>query len=288
MDNIKDIANRMGPVVGATVIIMVLSMVGLSRAGCSNHHTPAGHEGYIRSKPLFSPAEFVGTQKGPTSTGWVWRQELVNIDIRPRTYSEKMKIMTRNGLSISFNAHAVIALKKGSVKNVVEKLGGSEWYRKRVKEIFRGALREKVQEYEDIFAVKNKSTEIADAVKKQMSTETSPDFQKSVQFLDIYIGEILYPPSVVQSVITKFVTSQESETKNVEAQIALKTIEIRKAEADGINIEQEIISKTLDPMFIQYEALSAVEQLADSPNTTFLVVPFSKNGGAPLIMNLNK
>jgi len=288
VDDIKNLANKFGPSVGAFAILGVLAILLLSRAGCGNHHTPAGFEGYIKSKPLFSAAEFIDVQTGPTSTGWVWRQEVVNIDIRPRTYSEQLEITTRNGLKIKFRAHAVIALNEGTIQNVVEKLGGEDWYRKRVAEVLKGALREKVQSYPDIYAVKNKSTEIAKHVKDFMATQTDPEIQKSIVFKNIYIGEIRYPTSVVKSVITKLVTSQESEKKNVEAKIALKRIEIREAEADGIKVEQEIISKTLDPMFIQYEALSAVEQLAGSPNTTFLVVPFTKTGGAPLIMNLNK
>ncbi|MCP4449463.1 MAG: hypothetical protein GY811_29630 [Myxococcales bacterium] len=55
----------------------------MSRVGFADHHTPAGHAGYIRSTPVVGAREFVGTHVGPTSTGWAWRQ---NIDIRSRTF----------------------------------------------------------------------------------------------------------------------------------------------------------------------------------------------------------
>ena len=34
------------------------------------------------------------------STGWVWRQEVRNIDVRPRIYSEEMQILTKERLGI--------------------------------------------------------------------------------------------------------------------------------------------------------------------------------------------
>jgi hypothetical protein len=37
-------------------------------------------------------------------------------------------------------------------------------------------------------------------------------------------------------------------------------------------------------MFLQFEALRAIEDMAAHPNTTFLMFPFSKNGNSPVIM----
>ena len=40
-------------------------------------------------------------------------------------------------------------------------------------------------------------------------------------------------------------------------------------------------------MFLQFEALRAIEDLSGSQNTTFLVMPFSETGSSPVIMNMN-
>ena len=58
-------------------------------------------------------------------------------------------------------------------------------------------------------------------------------------------------------------------------------------EARGIADAQKIIRTTLDPMFLQFEALRAIEDLAGSTNTTFIVMPFSEKGGAPIIMSMD-
>jgi hypothetical protein len=264
-----------------SIFIAFLFVLIFSRVGCANHHTPPGHEGYIRSKPIAGAGKFVGIQRGPTSTGWVWRQEVVNIDVRPRTYTEEMSIITAERLSLSLRAHVRVRLRAGSVKDVVEKYGGADWYKSNVREQFRSEVRAQVQSL-DAFSVKNRSREISAGVMKVMQERYK---DTPVEFLSVDVGDITYPDVVVQSVIRKFVTNEDNERKNIELEIAQKEIDIGIAEAEGVADAQRVIRTTLDPMFLQYEALGAIESMSQTPNTTFVVVPFSKEG-APMIMNL--
>jgi len=270
------------PAAVAAGILTVVLVAGLSRAGCVNVYTPAGHEGYLKSKPIFGAAEFVGIQVGPTSTGWVWRQEVVNIDVRPKTYSEVMTIPTKDRLQLSFRAHARIRLRRGRVKDVVEKFGGENWYKANVQDQFRSAVRAEVQQLK-AFEVKSRMSEISDAVLAAMKVRYKDD---PVEFLSINIGNIEYPEKVVAAVVDKFVTNEDNDRKDIELKIAQRQIEIGIAEAQGVADAQQIIRTTLDPMFLQYKALKAIEDMAESPNTTFLVMPYSENGNQPMILSL--
>ena len=270
------------PAAAAAVILTVIVVAGLSRVGCVNAQTPPGHEGYIKSKPLFGSAEFVGTQAGPTSTGWVWRQEVVNVDMRPRTYSEAMTIPTKDRLQLSFLAHARIRLRRGSVQRVVDKLGGENWYRANVQDQFKSAVRAEVQPLK-AFQVKGQMREIGDAVLAAMNARYK---DTPVEFMAVNIGDIQYPDKVVQAVVGKFVTNEDNDRKDIELEIAQRQIDIGIAEAEGVSDAQQIIRTTLDPMFLQYKALKAIEGLAGSSNTTFVVMPYSDRGGMPIIMNL--
>ena len=272
---------KAGPVALAALIVAVLAVVGLSRMGCANHHTPPGHEGYIRSTPLIGAGAFVGTQEGPTSTGWVWRQKVVNIDMRPRTFSEEMRIVTSDQLELSFAAHARIRPKQGGVKGIVDKFGGEAWYENNVRGPLRGEVIARVQKLAP-FEVKTQMDEIAASVLKAMQDRFADD---PVEFLAVNIGDIQYPDVVVVSVIRKFVTNQDNERKDIELNIAQKQIDIGIAEAQGIADSQKIIRTTLDPMFLQFEALGAIEALSGSKNTTFVVAPLSPNGSSPMIMS---
>lgn len=282
LDNAREMMGRMGPAVGALAVVLVLALLALSRIGCVNVHTPPGHEGYVRSTPLVGAGEYVGVQTGPTSTGWVWRQKVVNIDMRPRTYSEKMTIPTRTRVDIELNAYARVKLAEGGVKQVVERLGGEAWYNNNVRDRFRAAVRDQVQQL-DPFEVKNQMRAIGDQVKSSMQ-ELYKD--TPIVFESVDIGDIVYPKTVVDAVTDKFVTNEDNERKSIELEIAQKKIEIGIAEATGTRDSQQIIRTTLDPMYLQYEALQAIEQLANSDNTTFLVMPQGQNGSQPVIMNL--
>jgi hypothetical protein len=270
------------PVALVSLLVALVGIAGLSRVGCVNVYTPAGHEGYLKSKPIFGSAEFVGVQVGPTSTGWVWRQETVNIDMRPRTYSEEMRIPTKDRLELAYRAHARIRLRPGRVRDVVERLGGANWYQANVQDQFRAAVRGEVQQL-SAFDVKSRMAEIGAAVLKAMNQRygTGP-----VEFMSVDIGDVEYPQIVVDAVVNKFVTNEQNERKDIELKIAQRQIEIGIAEAQGVADAQQIIRTTLDPMFLQYEALKAVEQLANSPNTTFVVTPYSERAGQPFILNM--
>ena len=270
----------------AAAIVVALALVvgiGIARVGCVNRHTPAGHEGYLRSNPIAGAGAYVGSQRGPTSTGLVWRQEVINIDMRPHTYSEDMSIITAERLPLAFRAHARIQLRKGSVRAVVEKFGGENWYPANVRDQYRSEVRAKVQAL-DAFAVKARSGEIAEAVLGDMRKryEGTP-----IEFISVDIGDITYPQVVVDSVIRKVVTNEDNERKDIELRIAQRDIDIGIAEAEGVADAQRIIRTTLDPMFLQYEALGAIEALAGSNNTTFIIGPMGKNG-APILMNVDK
>ncbi len=280
--NAKDAVARLAPMSGGIALLAIVAFVGIARVGCVNLHTPAGHEGYVRSNPFVGAGEFVGTQEGPTSTGWVWRQRLVNIDVRPRTFSEEMSILTRDRLELAFRAHARIRLREGEVKSVVEDFGGENWYQNNVREQFRASVRERVQALEP-FEVKEQYLEIAESVLEEMKERYG---DTPIEFLSVDIGNIQYPEVVVDAVIRKFVTNEQNERKDIELQIAQRQIEIRKARAQGISDAQQVIRTTLDPMLLQHEALDAIEQLSGAENATFVVAPATEDGAAPVLLNI--
>jgi len=271
---------RLAPLVAAAFIFLLLVGFGLSRVGCANHHTPPGHVGYLKSRPIFGAGEFIGIQRGPTSTGWVWRQEVVNIDVRPRTFSEEMTIPTRNRLELVLRAHGRIRLRPDRARVAVEKYGGENWYVNNVRDQYRATVRDKVQKL-DVFQVKDDMRRIGDEVLANMRARYA---DTPIEFLSVDLGDITYPKGVVDSVIAKFVTNEENERKDIELDIAQRQIDIGIAEARGIADAQQIIRTTLDPMFLQFEALRAIEEMADSPNTTFIMTPMGQNGTAPFIM----
>ena len=70
-------------------------------------------------------------------------------------------------------------------------------------------------------------------------------------------------------------------------QIAKQKAEIRKQDAIGIREAQDQISKTLTPLYVQFEMTEALKAIALSGNNNSTVFIPSGAGGIPLISNSN-
>jgi regulator of protease activity HflC (stomatin/prohibitin superfamily) len=113
--------------------------------------------------------------------------------------------------------------------------------------------------------------------------------KKHILIEEVLIRNIKLPPKVEESVQIKIQKQQEAEAMEAKKDIARKEAEIKEIEANGLAKAQSIIKKNLTPEYLQHEAIQAYKELAKSKNTTFVILPTSKEGtGMPLILNPNK
>lgn len=130
--------------------------------------------------------------------------------------------------------------------------------------------------------------------REQFSDEMELELKEIIDSKGITTDRVLIrkvdpPQSVKNSIENKLVQQQNLETKTLELQKASKDAEIRKVTAQGIADAQEIIQNKLTPLYIQYEAVQAYKELANSNNTTFVIAPTDANAsGMPLILDLNQ
>ncbi|MDJ0847186.1 MAG: SPFH domain-containing protein [Myxococcota bacterium] len=248
--------------------------------GCSNPYTPPGHEGYVYERPrLFGTGGPQGTVTGPGNFGVsVLRNEVVNIDVRPRTYTEAFQILARDDLNVSFQVHAVLAIETGHVEAVVLRFGAEEWYGRVVKEPFRTLVRRSVQAH-DSREIKALRAEIAADVQQGLRAHLA---DTPFRLRSLVVGNIDYPEVVAKAVEKKLASLQLLEEKATQKEIAMRDAEIRIEEAKGIAEAQRIINATLTPHYLQHEAIGAQLEMASSPNHTTVYIPVGNNG-LPLV-----
>ncbi|HDL63942.1 MAG TPA: hypothetical protein ENH12_00990 [Proteobacteria bacterium] len=253
--------------------------------GCTNPHTPAGSEGYVYESPrIWGKGGFRGIIKGPGNYGVsAWRNKVMNIDIRPQTYLEKFRILAKDNLNVGINAQAIILIKPGGSKSVVELYGGGDWYKRFIKEPLRSYVRQVVPEYSS-WELKNKRQEISDKVAKQLVVYL---VDSPFELVKLVIGNIDYPDIVVSAVEKKMAAQQLLEEKVIQKEIAQKNAEIRIEEAKGIARSQEIINKTLTRNYLQHEAIQAQVSMAESPNHTTVYIPVGPNG-MPIMLDVSE
>lgn len=249
----------------------------------SNPSTPAGFEGYVYEEPrLFGHGGYQGRLQGPANYGLsLWRNRVINIDMRPNTWTESFNILASDDLNIGFDFHVVLALRSGSVQEVVEKFGGEDWYGRYVRETFRTFVRDAVQQY-DSGALKTAREAIASnvAAKLQGYLESTP-----FEVRRVVIGNITYPDIVAKAVEKKLAAQQLLSEKETQKDIARKDAEIRIEEAHGIAEAQKIINATLTANYLQHEAINAQLKMAESPNHTTVYIPVGTNG-MPLVRDV--
>lgn len=261
-------------------LISIGVIVALSLTACSNPNTPAGHEGYVYEKPrIFGTGGYRATLKGPQNYGVsLWRNQIINIDMRSNTYTESFKILANDDLNISFNFHCVISIRPDTVKFVVENYGGDKWYQRIVRETFRTYVRSSVQKYNsrDLKANREKISEEVTSKLQNYLKDTPFSVTKVV------VGNINYPEIVANAVEKKLAAQQLLSEKETQKEIARKDAEIRVEEAKGIAQAQKIINTTLTTNYLQHEAINAQLKMAESPNHTTVYIPVGTNG-IPLI-----
>ncbi len=267
--------------IGSTLgllIVGILAMVSLS--SCTNPNTPAGHEGYVYEKPrFFGAGGYRDTLKGPANYGFsLWRNQVINIDMRPSTYTENFKILARDDLNISFSFHAILSIKTGAVQQVVENFGGEKWYERYVRETFRTYVRDAVQRY-DSRDLKAQRENIAIEVTEKLRTYLE---QTPFTLTRVVVGNINYPDIVANAVEKRLAAQQLLSEKETQKAIARKDAEIRIEEAKGIAEAQRIINATLTANYLQHEAINAQLKMAESPNHTTVYIPVGTNG-IPLV-----
>ena len=263
--------------VGAGVA-MVLALSALT-----NPSTPAGHEGYVYEQPrVFGQGGYQDTLVGPRNFGVsLLRNKVINIDMRPNTYTEEFSILANDDLYISFNFHAVISIRPGTVQAVVENYGGEKWYARVVRETFRTYVRDSVQKYDSGDLKSNRELIAKEVTSKLQSYLQNTPFNVS----KVVVGNVNYPEIVAKAVEKKLAAQQLLSEKETQREIARKDAEIRVEEAKGIAEAQKIINSTLTSNYLQHEAINAQLKMAESPNHTTVYIPVGTNG-IPLIKGM--
>jgi len=112
---------------------------------------------------------------------------------------------------------------------------------------------------------------------------------KGVIIDKVLVRRITPPKTVDDAIQAKLKAEQDLEAKEFLLEQAKKDAEIQVAKANGIAESQDIIQKKLTPLYVQYEAIQAYKGLAESNNTTFVIMPTSTEGaGLPLIIGANQ
>lgn len=277
------VITALGAALGAALVF--------SLTGCTNEVTPEGYQGYVFHVPMIlGHADYIGTQNGPTSTGVTWRQYVINVDIRPKNYTEDFQVLSKDNLLVGFQAHARIGIRPNSIKQLVEEMGSGditekdgppEWFKRAVKQAYRSAVRDVVYTY-DAYDIQAKTQDISVKIAQRLRDEFA---ETPVEFEAISIGNLTYPEAINAEIQQKLAAEQDLERMARERQIAEQESQIKVTEAKGRAAAQRIVNETLTPLYVQHEMLEGFRALSKSARVTIVSAPMG-DGGSPVIVSV--
>jgi prohibitin 1 len=209
-----------------------------------------------------------------------WNKVIV-YETRQQELTEKMKVLSSNGLDIQLEATAwyqPVTVELG----LLHQTKGTNYLDRVLKPAMRSATRSVVGRYtpEQIYSSKR------DAIQEEIYDETKKIVQgQHIQLNDVLVRDVTLPVAIKDAIERKLSQEQTSLEYKFKLEIAQKEADKQRIEAQGKADANKILSASLTDKILQDKGIEATLKLAQSPNTKVVVVGGSD--GLPLILGNN-
>jgi regulator of protease activity HflC (stomatin/prohibitin superfamily) len=260
------------------IVIAIVAIIFLSRSFVT---IGAGEAGVVY-KPL---ASGVVTDQPALSEGLhfiaPWNT-VISYSVRQQELSEKMKVLSSNGLDITLDATAWYQPKLDQL-GLLHKTRGRDYVDRVIKPAIRSAARSVVGRYtpEQIYSSKR------DVIQKEIFEETEKILNEQyVQLNEVLIRDVTLPPSIKDAIERKLGQEQEALEYEFRLEKARKEAERQKIDAEGKAAANRILNASLTTNILKEKGIQATLELAKSNNAKVIVVG-SGDDGLPLILGNN-
>lgn len=227
----------------------------------------------------------VVTDKPPLGEGFhlvaPWNTVIV-YEVRQQELTERMKVLSSNGLDIQLEATAWYQPK-------IEDLGklhqtkGQNYLDRVLKPAMRSATRSVVGRYtpEQIYSSKR------DVIQEEIFDETVKIVDNQfIQLNDVLVRDVTLPGAIKDAIERKLDQEQQSLEYEFRLITAKKEAEKQRIEAQGKADANRILSASLNEKILQDKGIEATLRLAQSTNTKVVVIGSGKDG-LPIILGNN-
>jgi len=208
--------------------------------------------------------------------------EVVVYEVRQQELTEKMKVLSSNGLDIQLEATAWYQ----PITNDLGKLHqtkGQNYLDRVLKPAIRSATRSVVGRYtpEQIYSSKR------DAIQEEIFDETKKIVNNQfIQLNDVLVRDVTLPTAIKDAIERKLDQEQQSLEYEFRLITAQKEAQKQIIEAQGKADANKILSASLTDKILQDKGIEATLKLAQSPNAKVVIVGSAKDG-LPLILGNN-
>lgn len=260
------------------VFLGILALIFISKSTVTIN---AGEAGVLWKR--FSGG--VVTDEPPLGEGFhlvaPWNNVIV-YEIRQQELTEKMKVLSSNGLDIQLEATAWYQPKSEEL-GYLHQTKGTNYLDRVLKPAMRSATRSVVGRYtpEQIYSSKR------DAIQEEIFDETKKIVDDQfIQLNDVLVRDVTLPVAIKDAIERKLGQEQESLEYEFRLEKAQKEAEKQRIEAQGKADANRILSASLTDKILQDKGIEATMQLSQSPNAKVIVIG-SGSDGLPIILGNN-
>ncbi len=232
------------------------------------------HSGLRFKNPIMSIVRIPTRLQEYTMSGIRGEGRKANID-------DAIQALTKEGMLIGLDLTVWYKINPDKAPEIYENIG-MNYENKILRPVIRTSIRDKIAQYPTSAIYSGKREQIALELQKIIDTELSA---KGFVCDRALFRNVILPPKITAAINEKLSAEQESQKMEFVLSKAKKEAEVKVVEAKGIAEAQKIINRTLTTNYLQHEAITIYKDLANSENTTFVIMPTSTKGtGMPLII----
>ncbi|HET8753523.1 MAG TPA: prohibitin family protein [Salinimicrobium sp.] len=229
--------------------------------------------------------EGVVTDEPPLGEGFhfvaPWNRVFV-YEVRQQTLSEKMQVLSSNGLEIKLDASVWFEPESENL-GFLHQEKGVDYVERVLQPAIRSATRSVVGRYtpEQLYASKREviQNEILDETRNLIENQY-------IQLNEVLVRDVSLPPTIKDAIERKLRQEQESLEYEFRLEKAEKEAERQRIESEGKATANRILSQSLTDMILKEKGIQATLKLAESPNAKVVVIGSSEDG-MPLILGNN-
>ena len=203
-------------------------------------------------------------------------------EVRQQELTEKMKVLSSNGLDIQLEATAWYQPQIESL-GMLHKTKGQNYLDRVLKPAIRSATRSVVGRYtpEQIYSSKR------DIIQSEIFDETKLIIEDQyVQLNDVLVRDVTLPTAIKDAIERKLDQEQQSLEYEFRLITAQKEAQKQIIEAQGKADANKILSASLTDKILQDKGIEATLRLAESPNSKVVIIGSGKDG-MPIILGNN-
>lgn len=249
----------------ALAIAGVTGLVGLVRT-CTI--VPAGHVTVIDT--------FGSVRAEELNSGLHWPvnplSRRVKMDIRTKEVKESIKAPTKEGLMAGLDISILYKIDPTKADEIYKTLC-VDYANVVISPVLRNVARDVIANYgsEDLYSVNR--GKIASDIAFQLREKYS---QRGILLENVLLRDVSLPEEVTAAIDKKISAKQAAEEMQYVLQKEKQESERKRVEAQGIADAQKIIAESLSKEYLQWKYISSLEELTNSPNTTFVITPYDQ------------